>query len=55
MTGTELEITFDAASADLVPNVTLARMMHQEFEVRRCQFLQQREGLRREYSEDVLK
>ncbi len=32
MTGTELEITFDAASADLVPNVTLARMMHQEFE-----------------------
>ncbi|SMO90268.1 amidohydrolase [Paracoccus laeviglucosivorans] len=32
MTGTELEITFDAASADLVPNVTLARMMHGEFE-----------------------
>jgi aminobenzoyl-glutamate utilization protein B len=32
MTGTQLEITFDAASADLVPNVTLARMMHQEFE-----------------------
>ncbi|MBB4227153.1 peptidase dimerization domain-containing protein [Rhizobium mongolense] len=32
MTGTELEITFDAASAGLVPNVTLARMMHQEFE-----------------------
>ena len=32
LTGTELEITFDAASADLVPNVTLARMMHQEFE-----------------------
>lgn len=32
MTGTELEITFDAASADLVPNVTLARMMHREFE-----------------------
>ena len=32
MTGTELEITFDAASADLVPNVTLARMMNQEFE-----------------------
>ncbi len=32
MTGTELEITFDAASADLVPNVTLAGMMHQEFE-----------------------
>lgn len=31
MTGTELEITFDAASADLVPNVTLARMMHAEF------------------------
>lgn len=32
MTGTELEITFDAASADLVPNVTLARMMHEEFQ-----------------------
>ncbi|MBP2568820.1 MULTISPECIES: amidohydrolase [Agrobacterium tumefaciens complex] len=32
MTGTELEITFDAASADLVPNVSLARMMHGEFE-----------------------
>ncbi|WP_138469057.1 amidohydrolase [Poseidonocella sp. HB161398] len=32
MTGTELEITFDAASADLVPNVTLARMMHAQFE-----------------------
>lgn len=32
MTGTQLEITFDAASADLVPNVTLARMMHKEFE-----------------------
>jgi len=32
MTGTRLEITFDAASADLVPNVTLARMMHREFE-----------------------
>ncbi|CAN7300466.1 amidohydrolase [Rhizobium sp. LjRoot258] len=32
MTGTELAITFDAASADLVPNVTLARMMHEEFE-----------------------
>jgi aminobenzoyl-glutamate utilization protein B len=32
MTGTKLEIAFDAASADLVPNVTLARMMHQEFE-----------------------
>ena len=32
MTGTKLEITFDAASADLVPNVTLARMMHHEFE-----------------------
>lgn len=32
MTGTELEITFDAASADLIPNVTLARMMHAEFE-----------------------
>ncbi len=32
MTGTELEITFDAASADLVPNVSLARMMHREFE-----------------------
>ncbi|WP_454687361.1 amidohydrolase [Agrobacterium leguminum] len=32
MTGTELQITFDAASADLVPNVTLARMMHREFE-----------------------
>jgi aminobenzoyl-glutamate utilization protein B len=32
MTGTQLEVTFDAASADLVPNVTLARMMHQEFE-----------------------
>lgn len=31
MTGTEVEITFDAASADLVPNVTLARMMHAEF------------------------
>ncbi|UVV67861.1 amidohydrolase [Brucella anthropi] len=31
MTGTQLEITFDAASADLVPNVTLARMMHGEF------------------------
>lgn len=27
MTGTELQITFDAASADLVPNVTLARMI----------------------------
>lgn len=32
MTGTTLDIEFDAASADLVPNVTLARMMHQEFE-----------------------
>ncbi len=32
MTGTKLEISFDAASADLVPNVTLARMMHGEFE-----------------------
>jgi aminobenzoyl-glutamate utilization protein B len=32
MTGTEVEITFDAASADLVPNVTLARLLHQEFE-----------------------
>ncbi|MFT4057438.1 MAG: amidohydrolase [Novosphingobium sp.] len=32
MTGTQLDIAFDAASADLVPNVTLARMMHHEFE-----------------------
>lgn len=32
MTGTSVEITFDAASADLIPNVTLARMMHSEFE-----------------------
>ncbi|MDP9808906.1 aminobenzoyl-glutamate utilization protein B [Rhizobium tibeticum] len=32
MTGTELTITFDAASTDLIPNVTLARMMHEEFE-----------------------
>lgn len=31
MTGTKVEITFDAASADLVPNITLARMMHEEF------------------------
>jgi hypothetical protein len=30
MTGTAVEITFDAASADLIPNVTLAGVNHQE-------------------------
>ncbi|MGO6726012.1 amidohydrolase [Rhizobium ruizarguesonis] len=32
MTGTEVEITFDAASADLIPNATLAGMIHQELD-----------------------
>lgn len=32
MTGTDVTIEFDAASADLIPNVTLARIMDQELE-----------------------
>ncbi|MED4225579.1 M20 family metallopeptidase [Neobacillus cucumis] len=32
MTGTELEIQFDAASADLIPNITLSTIMHNHFE-----------------------
>jgi aminobenzoyl-glutamate utilization protein B len=31
MTGTELEIQFDAASADLIPNITLGKLMHDHF------------------------
>ena len=30
MTGTEVTIEFDAASADLIPNVTLASVMNEE-------------------------
>lgn len=32
MTGTRVEIAFDAASAELVPNEVLARAMHEEFQ-----------------------
>ncbi|MFP3125895.1 M20 family metallopeptidase [Ectobacillus funiculus] len=31
MTGTEVEIQFDAASADLIPNITLGTLMHDQF------------------------
>ncbi|WP_248930623.1 M20 family metallopeptidase [Paenibacillus hamazuiensis] len=31
MTGTKLETQFDAASADLIPNITLGAMMHKQF------------------------
>ncbi|OXM84568.1 M20 family metallopeptidase [Paenibacillus rigui] len=31
MTGTQMESQFDAASADLIPNITLGSMMHKQF------------------------
>lgn len=31
MTGTEVEVHFDAASADLIPNITLSKVMHEQF------------------------
>lgn len=32
MTGTELEVQFDASSADLIPNATLGKLMHKHME-----------------------
>ncbi|MED4225578.1 M20 family metallopeptidase [Neobacillus cucumis] len=31
MTGTQLEVQFDSASADLIPNITLSSLMHDQF------------------------
>jgi aminobenzoyl-glutamate utilization protein B len=31
MTGTQMDMQFDAASADLIPNITLGSMMHKQF------------------------